>query len=59
MMKRTILVGEALRWQEMVSTDEVRFGKLRELRYLLKKIANFLHEFYAGNFPSLNMPQLP
>ena len=26
----------ALRWQEMVSTDEVRFGKLRELRYLPK-----------------------
>ena len=28
----------ALRWQEMVSTDEVLFGKLRELRYLPKKI---------------------
>jgi len=49
----------ALRWQEMVSTDEVRFGKLRELRYLPKKIANFLHEFHADNFPSLNLPPLP
>ena len=49
----------ALRWQELVSTDEVRFGKLRELRYLPKKIANFLHEFHACNFPSLNLPPLP
>ena len=49
----------ALRWQEMVSTDEVRFGKLRELRYLPKKIANFLHEFHADNFPSLNLPLFP
>ena len=43
----------------MVSTDEVLFGKLRELRYLPKKIANFLHEFHADNFPSLNLPLLP
>ena len=49
----------ALRWQEMVGTDEVLFGKLRELRYLPKKIANFLHEFRAGDFPSLNLPPLP
>ena len=48
-----------IKWQEMVSTDEVLFGKLRELRYLLKKIANFLHEFHADNFPSLNLPPLP
>ena len=36
----------------MVSTDVVRFGKLSELRYLPKKIANFLHEFRADYFPS-------
>ena len=42
-----------------MDTDEVRFGKLRELRYLHKKITNFLHEFRAGNFPSLNLPPLP
>ena len=42
---------EALRWQELVGTDEVRFGKLRELIYLPKKIANSLHEFRAGNLP--------
>ena len=41
----------------MVGTDEVRFGKLRELCYLPKKIANFLHEFRAGDFPSLNLPR--
>ena len=49
----------ALRWQEMVGTDKVRFGKLRELRYLPKKIANFLHEFHAKDFRSLNLPPLP
>jgi hypothetical protein len=35
----------ALLWQEMVGTDEVRFEKHRELRYLPKTIANFLHQF--------------
>ena len=49
----------ALRWQELVGSDEVRFGKLRELRYLPKKIANFLHEFHAEDFRSLNLPHLP
>jgi hypothetical protein len=49
----------ALRWQEMVGTDEVRFGKHRVLRYLPKKIANFLHEFRADDFPSLGLPLLP
>jgi hypothetical protein len=49
----------ALRWQEMVGTDEVRFGKHRELRYLPKKIANFLHEFRGKDFPSLQLPPLP
>ena len=33
-----------LRWQEMVGTNEVRFSKHRELRFLPKKIANFHHE---------------
>ena len=42
----------------MVGTDKVRFGKLRKLR-LPKKIANFLHEFHAEDFRSLNLPSLP
>jgi hypothetical protein len=43
----------------MVGTDEVRFGKHSELRYLPKKIANFLHEFHADDFGSLGLPPLP
>ena len=43
----------------MVGTDEVRFGKHRELRYLPKKIANFLHEFRGDDFTSLGLPPLP
>jgi hypothetical protein len=43
----------------MVGTDKVRFGIHRQLRYLPKKIANFLHEFRADDFPSLNLPLLP
>ena len=43
----------------MVGTDEVRFGKHRELRYLPKKIANFLHEFRGDDFPILQLPPLP
>ena len=43
----------------MVGTDEVKFGKHRELRYLPKKIANFLHEFRGDDFPSLQLPLLP
>ena len=37
----------------MVGTDKVLFNKLRELRlvrYLPKKLANFLHEFHAEDF---------
>ena len=49
----------ALRWQEMVGTDEVRFGKHSAIRFLPKKIANFLHEFHADDFPSLGLPPLP
>ena len=50
----------ALRWQEtIVSNDEVRFGKHRQIKYLAKKIANFLHEFRADDFLSLGLPPLP
>lgn len=49
----------ALRWQELIGTDEVRFGKNTVLRYLPKKIANFLHEFQGDDFPSLQLPHLP
>ena len=51
----------ALMWQDMVGTGEVRFGSLEILRYLPKKIANFLHEYCAssGWFQSLNLPNLP
>ena len=49
----------ALRWQEMVGTDTVRFGTHCVIRYLPKKIANFLHEFFAHYFPSLGLPPLP
>ena len=43
----------------MVGTDEVWLGKLCKLRYLPKKIANFVHEFHSGDFPNLNLPPLP
>ena len=41
----------------MVGTDDVRFGKHSEIRFLPKEIANFLHEFHAYDFPIL--PSLP
>ena len=50
----------ALRWQEtIVNNDEVQFGKHRQIKYLAKKIANFLHEFRADDFLSLGLPPLP
>ena len=52
----------ALRWQDLmilIGASEVRFGKHREIRYLPKKIANFLHEYRADDFPSLDLPKLP
>ena len=50
----------ALRWQEtIVNNDEVLFGKHRQIKYLEKKIANFLHEFRAEDFLSLGLPPLP
>ena len=33
----------ALKWQETVNTDVVRFGRHAQIRYLAKKVANFLH----------------
>jgi hypothetical protein len=49
----------ALRWQETLSTDVVRFGRHGQLRYLAKKVANFLHEFHSELFPTINLPPLP
>lgn len=49
----------ALRWQDLIGATEVRFGKHREIRYLPKKIANFLHEFHGDKLSSLNLPKLP
>ena len=48
----------------MVSTDEVLFGKLRELCYPSKEgrpLAKFLssYVFCAGYSPNLNLPPLP
>ena len=42
----------------MFGTDEVLFGKHREIRFLPTKIANFLHEFHDDDFPSLKLPPL-
>ena len=47
------------RWQETISTDEVCFGRHMQLRWLAKKVANFLHEYHGDLFPSLNLPRLP
>jgi len=51
----------ALMWQDFVGTGEVRFGSLPWLRYLPKKIANFLHEYHGNSrwFQSLGLPVLP
>ena len=49
----------ALRWQETLSTDVVRFCRHGQLRYLAKQIANFLHEFHSELFPTINLPPLP
>jgi hypothetical protein len=49
----------ALRWQETINTDEVCFGRHMQLRWLAKKVANFLHEYHGDLFPSLNLPHLP
>ena len=48
-------------WQDLVGTGEVRFGTLPWLRYLPKKIANFLHEYHGNSrwFQNLNLPALP
>ena len=49
----------ALKWQETVNTDDVRFERHMQVRYLAKKVANFLHEFHSDLFPSLDLPALP
>ena len=43
----------------MLGADEVLFGKHRELRYLPKQIASFLHEFRVDDFFSLGLLLLP
>ena len=37
----------------------MRFGTHRQLPYLAKKIANFLHEYFRPHFPTLDLPLLP
>jgi hypothetical protein len=49
----------ALKWQETVNTDVVRFGRHAQIRYLAKKVANFLHEYHSNLFPGLDLPILP
>ncbi len=47
----------ALKWQETINTDAVRFGRHMQLRYLAKKVANFLHEYHGHHFPRLDFPK--
>ena len=49
----------ALKWQATVNTDDVRFGRHMQVRYLAKKVANFLHEYHSDLFSSLDLPALP
>jgi hypothetical protein len=49
----------ALKWQETINTDVVRFRRHMQLLYLAKKVANFLHEYHGNHFPRLDLPQLP
>ena len=49
----------ALRWHETINTDIVFFGRHMQLRWLAKKVANFLHEYHGNLFPTLNLPRLP
>ena len=48
----------ALKWQGTLNTDVVRFGRHMQLRYLAKKVANFLHEYHGQHFPRLDLPKL-
>ena len=51
--------GGAFRWQEMVCTDEVRFGKYSELCYLPKKFANLLYDVAIESLlDSFALPEL-
>ena len=49
----------ALRWQATCNTDRVRFGRHGQIRYLAKKVANFLQEFHSELFPSNYLLLLP
>ena len=49
----------ALRWQETCNPDVVRFGCHRQIRFLAKKVANFLHEYHSELFPGMNLLHLP
>jgi hypothetical protein len=49
----------ALKWQETINTDMVLFGRHAQLRYLAKKVANFLYEYHCDLFPTLGQPVLP
>ena len=46
-------------WQDLAGADETSFGKSRVLACLPKRIADFLYEFRAADFPSLKLPILP
>ncbi len=48
-----------LRWQETINTNVVRFGRHAQVRYLAKKVANFLHEYHGDLFFTLGLPVLP
>jgi hypothetical protein len=41
------------------NTDVVRIGRHMQLRYLAKKVANFLHEYHGHHSPRLDLPKLP
>jgi hypothetical protein len=56
---KTGLGWGALKWQETINTDVVLFGRHAQMRYLAKKVANFLHEYHGGLFPTLGLPVLP
>ncbi len=54
----TRLEWGALKWQETINTDVVLFGRHAQLRFLAKKVANFLHEYHSDLFPTLGLPVL-
>jgi hypothetical protein len=46
-------------WIQAVQGSGGPLGEYKELCYLSKKVANFLHEFHADLFASLSLPLLP